>query len=106
MPSGSVLNYGHTVPCVQEVNTPIYIVTHYLHWGTYFLDTQYDNGMLKYQSSCFITKIKSEKIYRTHCEYSLFEKCFLLSDELVERSIYLKSFQNLPRHLHELKIHG
>ena len=29
------------LPCVQEVVTPIYIVTHYINWGNYFLDTQY-----------------------------------------------------------------
>ena len=28
------------LPCVQEVVTPIYIVTHYINWGNYFLDTQ------------------------------------------------------------------
>ena len=31
------------VPCVQEVVTSIYIVTHYINWGNYFLDTQYYN---------------------------------------------------------------
>ena len=29
------------LPCVQEVVTPIYIVTHYINWGNYFLDNQY-----------------------------------------------------------------
>ena len=28
------------VPCVQEVVTPIYIVTHYINCGNYFLATQ------------------------------------------------------------------
>ena len=27
--------------CVQGVVAPIYIVTHYINWGNYFLDTQY-----------------------------------------------------------------
>ena len=30
------------IPCVQEVVTPFYIVTYYIKWGNYFLDTQYD----------------------------------------------------------------
>ena len=34
------LNMG--ILCVQEVVTPIYIVTHYINWGNYFLDTQYE----------------------------------------------------------------
>ena len=28
------------VPCVQEVVTPFYIVSHYMKWGNYFLDTE------------------------------------------------------------------
>ena len=28
------------LPCVQEVVTPIYIVTHYINYGNYFLNTQ------------------------------------------------------------------
>ena len=28
------------IPCVQEVVTPFYIVTYYIKWGNYFLDTQ------------------------------------------------------------------
>ena len=31
---------GHTVLCVQEVVTPFYIVSYYIKWGNYFLDTQ------------------------------------------------------------------
>ena len=27
--------------CVQEVGTPIYIMSYYINWGNYFLDTQY-----------------------------------------------------------------
>ena len=34
------LNLWLYLPCVQEVVTPIYIVTHYINWGNYFLDTQ------------------------------------------------------------------
>ena len=30
------------VPCVQEVVTPLYIISYYIKWGNYFLDTQYD----------------------------------------------------------------
>ena len=26
--------------CVQEVNTPIYIMSYYINWGIYFLDTR------------------------------------------------------------------
>ena len=29
-----------TIPCVQEVVTPFYIVTYYIKWGNYFLGTQ------------------------------------------------------------------
>ena len=29
------------VPCVQEVATPFYIVSYYIKWGNYFLDTRY-----------------------------------------------------------------
>ena len=29
------------VPFVQEVVTPFYIVTYYIKWGNYFLDTRY-----------------------------------------------------------------
>ena len=29
------------VPCVQEVVTPFYIVTYYIKWSNYFLDTRY-----------------------------------------------------------------
>ena len=27
--------------CVQEVVTPIYIISYYINWGNYFLDTRY-----------------------------------------------------------------
>ena len=30
------IKMGQQLPCVQEV---IYIVTHYINWGNYFLDT-------------------------------------------------------------------
>ena len=30
------------VPCVQEVVTPLYIISYYIKWGNDFLDTQYD----------------------------------------------------------------
>ena len=35
--------YGGTtlLPCVQEVVTPIYIMSYYINWGNYFLDTRY-----------------------------------------------------------------
>ena len=29
------------IPCVQEVVTPFYIITYYIKWGNYFLDTRY-----------------------------------------------------------------
>ena len=29
------------LPCVQEVVTPFYIVTYYIQWGNYFLDTRH-----------------------------------------------------------------
>ena len=34
-------NFGQGILCVQEVVTPIYIITHYINWGNYFLDTRY-----------------------------------------------------------------
>ena len=30
------------LPCVQEVVTPFYIVSYYIKWGNYFLDTGYN----------------------------------------------------------------
>ena len=33
---------GIILPYVQEVVTHFYIVTHYINWGNYFLDTQYE----------------------------------------------------------------
>ena len=32
---------GSNVLCVQEVVTPIYIMSYYINWGNYFLDTRY-----------------------------------------------------------------
>ena len=32
------------IPCVQEVVTPIYIMSYYINWGNYFLDTWYILG--------------------------------------------------------------
>ena len=29
------------LPCVQEVVTPLYIVSYYIKWGNYFLDARY-----------------------------------------------------------------
>ena len=39
---------GHIVPCVQEVVTPLYIVSYYIKWGNYFLDTQYSKYSIYY----------------------------------------------------------
>ena len=37
----SVIIYSsQLVLCVQEVVTPFYIVTHYIKWSNYFLDTR------------------------------------------------------------------
>ena len=32
---------AYVIPCVQEVVTPFYIVSYYIKWGNYFLDTWY-----------------------------------------------------------------
>ena len=39
------------IPCVQEVVTPVYIVTYYIKWGNYFLDTQYERRGKKYKKT-------------------------------------------------------
>ena len=31
---------NENIPCVQEVVTPFYIVSSYMKWGNYFLDTR------------------------------------------------------------------
>ena len=33
--------YRRELLCVQEVITPIYIITHYINWGNYLLETRY-----------------------------------------------------------------
>ena len=46
------ISYGHElyhIPCVQEVVTPFYIVSYYIKWGNYFLDTQYLEGIVNFQ---------------------------------------------------------
>ena len=34
-------NGNGSLLCVQEVVTPIYIISYYINWGNYFLDTRY-----------------------------------------------------------------
>ena len=36
----STKHFEHLL-CVQEVVTPFYIVSYYIKWDNYFLDTQY-----------------------------------------------------------------
>ena len=43
------------LPCVQEVVTPFYIVSYYIKWSNYFLDTRYSDEYWK--------KILKKKIF-------------------------------------------
>ena len=45
--SSHIINMYYIL-CVQEVVTPIYIMSYYINWGNYFLDTRYNTGCSKY----------------------------------------------------------
>ena len=47
VPWTNLKNPQSYILCVQEVVTPFYIVTYYIKWGDYFLDTRYINTFQK-----------------------------------------------------------
>ena len=108
--SGNSLLPGHTViPCVQEVVTPIYIVTHYINWGNYFLDTRYYmpkkywpilHSKLLYKMVPYFLDIQYNKTKR-NCAWHL-ERCAL--SRTVEHQLWSGGILVLLLHHNRIKM--